>query len=130
MDFYPKIARRLKSGPEMTFIDPPLVEKVNALVEMETQLSALNINLTTCCEREVINALPEGCSIKPSACIPSDLLRELHGGNISLRRDSGQRVKAGCGCRVSTDIGSYRHHPCYHNCLFCYANPASGPGEK
>ena len=50
--------------------------------------------------------------------------------NISLRKDTGQRVKAGCGCTVSVDIGSYRQQPCYHNCLFCYANPASGIGFK
>jgi hypothetical protein len=24
---------------------------------------------------------------------------------------------------VAADIGSYRQQPCYHNCLFCYANP-------
>jgi DNA repair photolyase len=21
-------------------------------------------------------------------------------------------------------VGSYALHPCHHNCLFCYANPA------
>ena len=39
------------------------------------------------------------------------------------RRDTGQRVQKGCGCKVSVDIGVYHQHPCYHNCLFCYANP-------
>ncbi|MEE9497365.1 MAG: DUF1848 family protein [Desulfobacterales bacterium] len=33
--------------------------------------------------------------------------------------------KKRCGCKISVDIGSYHHHPCYHNCLFCYANPTS-----
>jgi DNA repair photolyase len=27
-------------------------------------------------------------------------------------------------CGASKDIGSYNLHPCRHNCLFCYANPA------
>jgi hypothetical protein len=125
-DLYTKIHRRLKNRPGMAFIDPPLPDKVRTLVEMENQLSVLNINLTTCCEKEVIEALPQGSSIKPSSCIPNDLLLEMYGGNISLRKDTGQRTKAGCGCNVSVDIGSYRHQPCYHNCLFCYANPASG----
>ncbi|MCK4620475.1 MAG: DUF1848 family protein, partial [Desulfobacterales bacterium] len=50
---------------------------------------------------------------------------KLFGGSLSLNKDSGQRIKNGCGCKVSADVGSYSLHPCYHNCLFCYANPAS-----
>lgn len=129
MDHYPKIRKRLASRPGLILTDPPLTDKVNTLIEMEIRLAALNIQLTTCCEKEVIAALPPDSSITPSACIPNDLLMELYGGNISLRKDIGQRIKAGCGCKASVDIGSYRHQPCYHNCLFCYANPASGPGE-
>jgi hypothetical protein len=126
MDHYPKIRKRLVSRPGLRLIDPPLTHKVNTLIKMDARLAALNIHLTTCCEKEVIAALPAGCSVTPSSCIPNDLLMELYGGNISLRKDAGQRVKAGCGCKVSVDIGSYRHQPCYHNCLFCYANPNSG----
>ncbi len=130
MDHYPKIRKRLSSRPGLVLTDPPLTDKVNTLIEMENRLAALNIHLTTCCEKEVIATLPPGSSITPSSCIPNDLLMELYDGNISLRKDTGQRVKAGCGCKVSVDIGSYRHQPCYHNCLFCYANPTSGPGGK
>ncbi len=130
MDHYPKIRKRLASRPGFVFIDPPLSDKVNTLIEMETRLSALKIHLTACCEKEVLAALPPGSSIKPSSCIPNDLLMELYGAGISLKKDTGQRVKAGCGCKVSVDIGSYRLQPCYHNCLFCYANPTSGIGSK
>ncbi len=130
MDHYPKIRKRLSARPGLVLTDPVLTDKVNTLIEMETRLAALNIHLTTCCEKEVIAALPPDCSITPSSCIPNDLLMELYGGHISLRKDTGQRVKAGCGCKASIDIGSYRHQPCYHNCLFCYANPNSGPGGK
>ena len=130
MDHYPKIRKRLLSRPGLVLTDPPLTDKVNTLVEMETRLAALNMHLTACCEKEVIAALPPGSSITPSSCIPNDLLLELYGGNISLRKDTGQRVKAGCGCKISVDIGSYRQQPCYHNCLFCYANPSSGIDVK
>jgi hypothetical protein len=130
MDYYPKINKRLTLRPDLVFIDPPQIEKINTFIEMEIGLAKLNIQLTTCCEREILAALPIGSSIQPSSCIPNDLIRELYGGNISLKKDSGQRIKAGCGCKVSVDIGSYGHHPCYHNCLFCYANPTSGPVEK
>jgi DNA repair photolyase len=50
---------------------------------------------------------------------------ELYGGNLSLKRDSGQRIKAGCACRISIDVGSYDIHRCRHNCLYCYARPAN-----
>jgi hypothetical protein len=130
MDHYPKIRRRLLSRPGFEFVDPPLPQKVKTILEMETQLAALNIRLFTCCEKDLIQALPAASTVTPSSCIPSDLLMELYPGRLSLRRDTGQRVKAGCGCKVSVDIGSYRLQPCYHNCLFCYANPTSGYGVK
>jgi hypothetical protein len=131
MDYYPKIRRRLSFRPGFEFIDPPLSEKVKIIVDMEIRLAAINIRLFTCCEKDIIQSLPATSSVTPSACIPNDLLMELYSGRLSLKKDTGQRVKAGCGCKVSVDIGSYRQQPCYHNCLFCYANPTSGgsPGS-
>lgn len=126
MDHYPKIRRRLAFHPGLMFVDPPLSDKVRIVQEMENWLAGSNIILSTCCERDVIAALPPESAVGPSSCIPNNLLVKLYGGRLSLRKDTGQRIKAGCGCRVSIDIGSYGHHPCYHNCLFCYANPASG----
>lgn len=130
MDHYPKISRRIASRPGFEFVDPPLSEKVNTILEMESRLAALEISLFTCCEKELVLALPASSSVAPSSCIPNDLLAELYGGPLSLRKDTGQRVKAGCGCKVSVDIGSYRQQPCYHNCLFCYANPKSCQSEN
>jgi len=125
MDHYPKIRRRLSTRPGFEFIDPPLSEKVTTILDMEARLAALNIQLFTCCEKDLIRALPATSSVTHSSCIPNDLLLELYSGRLSLKKDTGQRVKAGCGCKVAVDIGSYRLQPCYHNCLFCYANPTS-----
>jgi hypothetical protein len=125
MDHYPKIRRRLSSHPGFEFVDPPLAEKVNIILDMEKQLAALNIQLCACCEKDLIQALPGTSAITHSSCIPNDLLMELYSGRLSLKKDTGQRVKAGCGCKVSVDIGSYHQQPCYHNCLFCYANPTN-----
>jgi len=125
MDHYPKIRRRLASRPGFEFIDPPLSEKVKIILDMEARLAAVDIQLSTCCEKDLIQALPATSSVTPSSCIPNDLLMELYAGRLSLKKDTGQRVKAGCGCKVSVDIGAYRQQPCYHNCLFCYANPTS-----
>jgi len=125
MDPYRKIEKRLVSLPGFSFIDPPLKTKLEIILGIERILASGNIYLNLCCEKEVLDALPANTSIRQSACIPNDLLVELFGGKLDLKKDTGQRIQKGCGCRVSVDIGSYHLHPCYHNCLFCYANPTS-----
>lgn len=124
MDDYPKIRKRVARLPGFAFIDPPLATKRKILLDIKKTLAAKNIDLFTCCEKQVLETLPDDARIKPSACIPNRLLVDLFGGNLSFKKDAGQRIKDGCGCMVSVDIGSYRLHPCYHNCLFCYANPS------
>jgi hypothetical protein len=126
MDDYSKIRKRIKSISGFSFTFPSPEKKVRLLQEMEKQLRLAKIRLYTCCEKDLLELLPTNTGIVKSACIPNDLLVELYGGNLSLKKDQGQRVKKGCGCKVSIDIGSYPLHPCYHSCLFCYANPAVG----
>jgi hypothetical protein len=135
MDHYPKIQRRLAAVPGFSFIDPSPVEKAAILLKLETRLRPLKIGLSTCCEKEILQRLPAETTIRPSACISNTLLTELYGGRISLKRDTGQRRRQGCGCQVSVDVGSYGDQPCSHGCLFCYANPRGGatlstPGES
>ncbi|RZB37972.1 MAG: hypothetical protein SRB2_00679 [Desulfobacteraceae bacterium Eth-SRB2] len=125
MDHYPKIQKRIAYLPGFSFVDPALKTKKAILMKMEKELSEKNIDLYTCCEKDVLNALLADSNIKKSSCIPNDLLVKIFGGNLSFKKDTGQRVTHGCGCMVSRDIGSYHLHPCYHNCLFCYANPTS-----
>ncbi len=124
MDDYRKIRNRVKHIAGFSFIDPELSTKGDILLKMEKTLKHMDIKLFTCCEQEVIDSLPEASSVSAASCIPNDLLMELYGGNLLLKKDPGQRTRKGCGCMVSKDIGSYSVHPCYHNCLFCYANPA------
>ena len=124
MDDYPKIRKRVARLPGFAFIDPPLATKREILLDIKKTLAAKNIDLYTCCEKQVLETLPADAMIKSSACIPNRLLVDLFGGNLNFKKDAGQRIKDGCGCMVSVDIGSYRLHPCYHNCLFCYANPS------
>jgi hypothetical protein len=135
MDHYPKLQRRLAAVPGFSFIDPSPVEKTAILLKLETRLRPLKIGLSTCCEKDVLQRLPAETEIRPSACISNSLLTELYGGRISLKRDTGQRRRQGCGCQVSVDVGSYGDQPCSHGCLFCYANPRGGatlstPGES
>ena len=124
MDDYAKIRKRTAAIPGFGFVDPPLEQKVSTCLMMARKLAAYNISLQTCCEKEVLAALPAGSGIEKGRCISAGLMMELFRGRISQKRDSGQRTAAGCGCHVSRDIGSYAWHPCRHNCLFCYANPS------
>jgi len=125
LDLYPKVQKRISLKPGFSFIDPSLEKKIEVLYWMKNILDTENIALQTCCEKKLLEALPKNSGIAASSCIPNNLLREIFGGNLSLKKDAGQRIKSGCGCMVSADIGSYNLHPCYHNCLFCYANPSS-----
>ncbi|MCD6585860.1 MAG: DUF1848 family protein [Desulfobacteraceae bacterium] len=123
MDHYSKIDRRSRPYAKFEFHDPAMDKKIEILKKMESILAPKNMKLYTCCEKEVLSAMPEETNIQNSSCIPNRLLKDLFGGKLSLKKDTGQRIKQGCGCMVSTDIGLYKQHPCYHNCLFCYANP-------
>jgi hypothetical protein len=122
-DDYPKIQKRIANMTGFRFSDVSLESQKDIILEMENELAAKNIDLYLCCEKELLAVLPPESRISKSSCIPNDLLVKIFGGSLSLRQDTSQRIKDGCGCMVSVDIGSYREHPCYHNCLFCYANP-------
>jgi len=123
MDDYAKIRKRVAVLKGFEFVYPPLDRKVAVLMEMNRVLQALGIALFTCCEKAVLAALPRHAGVRSASCISSDLLAELYGGRPSLKKDSGQRVRQGCGCYVSVDVGSYDLHPCRNGCLYCYANP-------
>jgi hypothetical protein len=101
-------------------------DKIDMLLGLKKGLNEKNIDLQACCEKAVLENLPSGTKIEGSSCIPNDFLMECVGGRLSLKKDAGQRIKSGCRCKISVDIGAYHLHPCYHNCLFCYANPVSG----
>ena len=125
VDLYRKVKRRLSGRSDLMIYDPPLIQKTDQILRMARILAGHRIQLHLCCEKEVLSALPPDASVQAAACIPSRRLVELFGPGISLSKDRSQRAQAGCGCGLSKDIGSYHLHPCRHNCLFCYANPAS-----
>jgi hypothetical protein len=123
VDLYAKVTSRGKLISGFSFVDIPLEKKRDIILNLNKILSPQNIGLFLCCERDLFQSLPLGCGIEESSCIPNPLLGKLSGCLLSKVKDSGQRKAKGCGCYASRDIGSYRLQPCYHNCLFCYANP-------
>ena len=122
MDRYRKIERRTRD--KIIFVEPSPAERAKILLNMEQVLSPLGIQLDLCCEKKVLAQLPAESTIKAGSCISGRRIMAVHGGRVSQRQDSSQRKKSGCGCTISVDVGSYSLHPCHHNCLFCYANPA------
>jgi len=124
VDLYRKVQRRLPAkGLEL--VDAPRDVKCETLANMAAVLRQREIALGVCCEKATLEALPPGSGIRSAACIPGPLLARLFGPDVTVKRDPGQRRAAGCTCNVAADIGSYHWQPCYHNCLFCYANPQS-----
>lgn len=136
LDGYNKIKKRIthlvsRGTPFISFFDPKLTDKQKVIQRMADYLGEKNIILHLCCEASLFNGFAgfkefagqgAGCKIKPNACIDGKLLKRLYGGTPEIHRDYGQRSKQGCNCTKSIDIGSYEAHPCFHNCLFCYAN--------
>jgi len=127
MDHYPKIHKRVRSINGFSFLDPPNDQKLDILIKMEAILQSRSIRLLTCCEPELMDQLPQHSKIGKSSCISGLLLVEMLGEKLTIRKDRGQRIQKGCGCQTSVDIGCYNRHPCYHNCLYCYANPKIRP---
>ncbi|MCF8028117.1 MAG: DUF1848 domain-containing protein [Desulfobacteraceae bacterium] len=126
VDLYAKVRRRKPPADGFAWIDPPLEKKVRVVVRMQRLLESLGMSLYLCCEQQILEALPSGTRVFPGACIPNAYLVELFGGRLSFQKDAGQRRKKGCGCMTSRDIGGYADQPCFHNCLYCYANPGTG----
>ncbi|MCF8095679.1 MAG: DUF1848 domain-containing protein [Desulfobacteraceae bacterium] len=123
-DIYTKMRKRAGAIKDFEWIDPPVEKKIRILERIQRVLEKLGINLYTCCEKEVMDNLRPDSKIMQSSCIPNRHLAELFGGGLSFQRDAGQRREKGCGCMTSKDIGGYSDQPCFHNCLYCYANPA------
>lgn len=123
MDMYRKVVRRAASVSDVVFIEPSIHRKVEIISRMEKYLTPLGMQLYICCESAVQSALPSTTPVAPSACIPGPYLADLYGGSVVVKPDRGQRAAQGCRCSKSVDIGSYRLHPCRHDCLYCYANP-------
>ena len=102
MQSYRKVRKRCASGTAVKFMDPPLALKAETLLDIQAKLSSVGIQLFTCCEKELLDDLTGHLDIKAGACISSRQLEDLFGGQLSRKRDTGQRVAQGCNCRSAT----------------------------
>lgn len=128
-DAYQKAVRRMaKVG--LSMVEPQDDKKESILTRMAERLKPLNITLSVCCEKALLDQMGAQTEILPAACIDHTLLQKLFGGDLSFELDRGQRQKAGCQCHRAIDIGDYSNHPCYHHCLYCYANPVEASVQQ
>ncbi len=128
-DKYRKIEKRIQflknKGKDVpVLVDIDHARKIEIIKRMGSLLDKKGIELSLCCEKELFSDSIKKENIKESACIQGKLFSKLFNGDLEIKRDYGQRANQGCQCSKSIDIGSYDRHPCFHNCLFCYANPA------
>ena len=132
-DNYRKIKKRVQAlrGKGINaplLIDIDKAKKLKIIMRMANVLNKRGLQLDLCCEKELfsddLSGIMETTNINESACISGKLFAGLFKGEPVIKRDYGQRTSLGCQCTQSVDIGSYELHPCFHNCLFCYANPA------
>lgn len=72
------------------------------------------IKLQTCAESMDLTMF----GITPSACIDKELLEDIGGFKLDVKKDANQRAE--CCCAASIDIGAY--NTCPGGCLYCYAN--------
>jgi hypothetical protein len=111
VDFYPKIAARLRAAG----IEEALPEEMRSLMgELAGIARYFGFAPVACAEKEDFSA----GGVAPGACIDAPLVA-LAGGRVpAAGKDPGQRPL--CRCLTSVDVGMY--DCCPHGCLYCYAN--------
>ena len=80
------------------------------------------IEVRACCEK--LDFTTDG--VKPAACIDKELIENICGYSLNLKKDKNQRH--GCTCAESTDIGVY--NTCKNGCIYCYANHSDASINK
>lgn len=111
LDMYKKCERNLQNAGILPISREIMLEIAGAFAGIAAKN---NIELVTCAEE--IDLGRQG--ITHGKCIDDQLIAEISGKNLHIRKDKTQRPL--CRCATSIDIGAY--NTCLHGCLYCYAN--------
>ena len=106
LDVYKKLDKsKIRS---LTFEEMASIAK-----EFKKIATKFNLILKTCSED-----ISESLNLKKASCIDKQLIEQICGYSLNVRKDKNQRSE--CLCAESVDIGEY--DTCNHQCLYCYAN--------
>jgi len=111
VDMYKKIERNLSNINAVALSKKDMLEIGKTLSDIA---SGYGLKIEACSEPVDLSSV----GIKPAKCIDDNLIAEITGVPINVRKDKNQRDI--CGCGESVDIGVY--NTCKHGCLYCYAN--------
>lgn len=108
---------RIKKWMDGMKAGPPDRETAEWLaVRMAEMAGSRGMRIETCAELGDF----ERFGIRHGSCIDRQLIGELLGGRLAVKKDGNQRAE--CGCAKSVDIGAY--HTCRNGCAYCYAGCA------
>lgn len=129
--YFEELAKRLKGHTNrcvISFVDlyKKTVSNTRELMmkeptDMEMHFLAHNLSsiakdygmeIVSCSESIDLDGVRHGC------CIDRNLIEEIVGYKIDVKKDKNQRKE--CGCVESVDLGAY--NTCLHACKYCYAN--------
>ena len=97
-------------------------EKLEIAGRISSLAAERGLCVSACCEALDFGSLP----IAKARCIDPDIIKEIVGGPVRLKKVIGQR--AGCGCAASVDIGAYS--TCLGGCAYCYARRSEAALHK
>jgi hypothetical protein len=89
-------------------------QMLNLAGKLQRIASCYGITLQTCAEDIDLSSVGVG----HGKCIDADLISEIIGTPLKVKKDRNQR--RACGCASAIDIGAY--NTCRHHCIYCYAN--------
>lgn len=108
---------RIKKWMDGMGAAPPDRETAEWMAEQMAKIAAsCGMRIETCGEPGDF----ERFGIRHGSCIDGQLIGELWGSRLAVKKDKNQRAE--CGCAESVDIGAY--HTCRNGCAYCYAGGA------
>jgi hypothetical protein len=118
MDFYPKIAKRLRQAgaagvPVLPADQVPQAEFQRLMENLAAIAGQNGMEILSCAEELDLGQY----GILPGKCVDDAYIKKVFKIDVTHKKDPAQR-KA-CGCVVSKDIGAY--DTCLSGCQYCYA---------
>lgn len=110
LDLYGNVSKNIKESNIYTPNKEIRLRMASRLSEIALKY---DIELESCSEE--LDLTPYG--VKKSSCIDKNLIEEIIGYKLDVKKDLGQREN--CGCVKSLEIGMY--NTCIHGCTYCYA---------